>query len=255
MRIRHVVRVIAPLALLVAALAAPTPVAAAITLNLAGRPYGPSSDYYCHGLAYGRVNNELVLFTADHCWGDDLSGWGPTIGTWGPRNINGSGEWDLAYIRLNLSQHNPSVKNQIYRGPVTGNNYWTITAQPSPSLACDGRNWGNNYTVYHNYQMSDASLMYYRTGSTTQEVSLSPPPNTCVIYTTLSKHQGKDSGSPFVLSGNTNTLFAVATSTGPNNTVAIAPIYTGLLKLDQYWQNAGTHTGAYLCTTSTCGAQ
>lgn len=254
MRIRHVVRVIAPLALLIAALAAPTPVAAAITMNLAGRPFGGDAAYDCHGLAYGRVNNELVLFTADHCWGDPLDGFGPNIGTWGPRNLNGSGAWDLAYIRLNLSVHNPSVKNQIFRGPVAGNDWWTITAQPPPSLACNGRAWGNNYTIYHNWQMSAVSLMLYRTGLTTQEVPLSTP-NSCVIYTTLGKHQGKDSGSPFVFEFNTNTLFAVASSTGPNNTVAIAPIYTGLLKLDQYWQNNGTHTGAYLCTTSTCPAQ
>jgi hypothetical protein len=69
-----------PLVLLVIGLFVnvPTASAATYTVNLAGRPVGGSSSTSCQGLSYGRVNNNIVLFTAAHCR-DLYGGQGGTV--------------------------------------------------------------------------------------------------------------------------------------------------------------------------------
>jgi hypothetical protein len=255
-RIRRRLSVIAPLAFLVAALAAPAPVAAVVTTNLAGRPIGGSAATSCHGLAYGKVDNKMVLFTAYHCRKDVPGGvvvngpGGVRIGVWGP-DYTALRAHDVAYIKLDNSNW-PTVKNRVYRGDVPGDNYWTITENPTFGNSCQGASWNAiSSVVYQNWQSSTTSTTDYQVG-----VTLGYDQNngsSCSIWTSVPWHGlgWKDSGSPFVLDNHPHQVWAVGSAHGGNNLI-VTPIYGGILALDQIWANQGTHTGAWFCTTSSC---
>lgn len=70
------------------------------------------------------------------------------------------------------------------------------------------------------------------------------------VETTVPRHTTngwKDSGAPFILSGYTHTVFAVATESWGNHELAVSPPYDGLTAL-----RAGGNS-TFLCHTSTCG--
>lgn len=248
----------APLALILAALAAPTPVLATHTTNLAGRPINGDAlapGASCHGLVYGMVDNRPVLFTADHCHGGQgnvVSGiGGERIGTWGPRNVAGSGAADLAFIWLDNGKW-PANRNRVYRGEVAGNNWWTMTAQPYAVSGIDCGTAQAMSGIYHNWQSSDTSTTPYRTGVMQYWASWSP--TYCNIVISLQYHgEGTlDSGSPFIHASHTNTIFGIATYQTGNLWVALTR--TGFVALNGYYQSVGTHTGVRICTSSTAGA-
>jgi hypothetical protein len=234
------------------------PVAAAETKNLAGRPI---INGWCHGLAYGIVDNDPVLFTAHHCrnivdgvavdTGDPVNNQnGVKIGVWGP-NAAQINRWDLAYIKLDNGDW-PVNRNRIYRGAVSGNDYWTITAQPANALDCNGTNWDNLIsTIYQNYQANWTTTTPYRQGTTLDYVWVNG--EECLIETSLTPHSTCcDSGTPWIHGSATNKLWAVGTY--KHSHIEVTPVARAMYELDQHYADIGDHVGAWMCTSSTDGA-
>ena len=222
---------------------------AAYTGNLAGRPIDGSASTSCQGLAYGKVDNSIVLFTAAHCAGAAGSAvkgpTGTTIGYWWA-DVGGAASHDFAAIIL-ISGNWPSALNRIYRG----GSDWIITQRwPSSSYSCVGISNDFGSLIYQNFQATSTSTTPYRTGVMTGFASNGG--GSCEVQTTIPYHPtSKDSGSSFLLSGVTNQVFAVATRQIGGNLVA-TPAYEGIKALDNYWLNHGAHVGAWFCYQASC---
>jgi hypothetical protein len=241
------------------------PAFAAYTVNLAGRPIGGDASTSCQGLAYGRAGGQLVLFTAAHCQGGTdaqrraVSGTnvigpnGQALGFW---TYQGAGwDHDLTYIVLYSGMH-PSALNQVFHGTGVSPGYWTITRNPSAALSCASLGsetpWGTG--VSHNFQPTVTSNFIY-TGGVITGFAYHPDSQHCLVQTNIGWNgpTDKDSGSSFILSGYTNTVFGIATSQDDTSLhrLQLNPLYEGLNDLNTYWA-AQNHTGAWLCQTASC---
>jgi hypothetical protein len=279
------------MALVLGALTAPSPALAdTYTGNLAGRPISgkatQGTDFSdpnvnsgtsgCAGLAYADVNGKMALLTAGHCMGDThakrleavgktvKSPVGTTLGEWGPL-VNNIDNHDLGYIKL-YEGNWPSVRNQVYRGAVPGDDWWTITAMPGLDLKCSDLEDEFGLDIYQNYQYEiwpNPTTTPYRTGVMTGYVD--PVDNGhCTVATSLQIHGFCciDSGTPWVLQGATNTVFGIGTGrwcvgcdveTDPTVKIQLTPLYKGINNLNEYWVAHGQNIGAWLCQTATCG--
>lgn len=232
--------------------------------NYAGRPMDDDSHNGCHGMAYGKVNNALVLFTAWHCnptyWGGYPSGMpafgvqGTQIGVWAS-DWGGASANDLSFIWLDEGQR-PYIKNHIYRGwqGGTSNDYWTVNvAYPNSGLSCANIASKFGRTVYHNWQDTAFTQYSYRSGTMTGFGDLSGSTR-CNVETTSTWHTNLiDSGSPFVYGALTNQPFGLAQGQNyANGRLWIAPFYDGWSRLNSYWLAHGAGVGAWLCYNEDC---
>lgn len=225
-----------------------------------GQPIGNQ----CRSIAYARVGGDLALLVANHCRsGSEYAGsaaftnnW-VQIGTWGLTNTAWANN-DLAYIDLADAFRPYYGANQVYRGEVPGNNWWTITTQPGQFDGCDGFPAGNAFpdTSYQNWQATKTSTTAYRTGHVTdwyetKAQRIAAGSDGCLMQTDFSLHsQCCDSGSPFIRYSDTTTVNGIAT-TGFGGVLQFNPLHEGLQDLDAFW-DAQNGTGAWLCTTSAC---
>jgi hypothetical protein len=251
MRLRRRLNVLIAVGSLALVLLMPGSVAASpYTGDLAGRPYGGSAATSCHGIAYGRAGGSLVLFTAKHCRGtagtDVIGPSGTPIGFWPA--ITAADSYDLSYIVLYTGNW-PSAKNIVY----SGSGSFTITRNPPAAIGCNnlgiagGIPWGTN--VYQAFQTSTNSTNGTNNGTITGFATHNG--DQCIVNTTVSYHPGwKDSGSPFILSGYTNTVFGLAT-TQLNGKLQVNSLYGGINALNTYWVGVNG-TGAWLCQTASC---
>lgn len=252
MRLGRHLRVLMLVGSLTAILAMPSAVMASpYTGDLAGRPYGGSAVTSCHGIAYGRAGGSLVLFTAKHCRGtagtDVIGPTGSAIGFWPA--ITAADSYDLSYIVLYAGNY-PSAKNIVY----SGSGSFTITRNPPGAIGCNnlgiggGIPWGT--AIYQAFQTSTTST--YGTNNGTITGFATHNGDQCIVNTTVPYHGPtyKDSGSPFVLNGYTNTVFGVA-STQLNGKLQVNSLYGGINALNAYWVGVNG-TGAWLCQTAAC---
>jgi hypothetical protein len=275
---------LAPLLLLIGALALPAP-AYATSVNVAGRPIQGNINTghagSCSGIGYGRVNGSLVVFLADHCRtghsenepGDPVMGpTGVVIGTWASI-IPAIQQHDLSYFWVNAAG-TPGNANRIYRGDVAGSDFWEMTAQPSSALSCDGEaEWGSD-DIYQMNQISSETTEPYRTGSLPAEalsdlytyysyVTYSDGSTHCRIYTydlpvRYAPNLHIESSSPIMKEAQSARLFAYATGMSNGcggDCITITPIYNSLKAADDYWEVNGSNLGAYMCIDAACTPQ
>lgn len=237
------------------------PSASAVTLqtNLAGRPIWSDTIQWCTGVAYGRVNGYMVLFTAAHCrdhgsgydyqWGDPVpSSTGAILGFW--EETAASSKYDLAWIRLTSGSW-PTVPYQIYRGDCTdgtcpgGNtsSYWQVdNLYGSNDYSCANAPLHNGASAWENWRVDQND--HYRArhghfsymGPVTPSGSWATP---CMLqsdlyYSTTYKHSGAG------LVADTGEVIGVATGIDSN----------GQLRFSNF-REAILHTsGAHLCVSS-----
>jgi hypothetical protein len=263
-------RFLLPLVLLLGALVAPAPTAAILPPGDGGTTYFPGrmlrddqvlGTDHCRVAAYGRVNGAVVIFIANHC--------GPTggayeglvartnsnirIGVYGKRELGWTNN-DLAYIILDAAWV-PSVasgmRNKIYRGDVSGSDYWTMTTQPTVGDGCSA--FASSKNVYENWQRYFGTDTAYRTGQT-----LGAGPDGCGtdggnIQTNLDWHGGVccTSGTPVVAQRDTTTLTGMITGQ-VGGLMYFETFAEGLADLDAYWDTHGNWSGAKLCVDADC---
>ena len=250
------------------------------------RQWWPSVSNYIygvgtgHGITYANVGGLVALLYPYHGRTDSSYDgkkvYGPNdsaIGYWQTQssltyNGNTAQQHDLAVIILYQGNW-PASLNQVYRGNVTGNDFWTITENTSIATSCtqDGSNnsdtllslIGDGRTVYQNGpQFSYLSSEPFRTGALD---GVSWNVGGCVVRVTLTDASDayRDSGTSFVLCCNAqnyvHTVWAFAslrdTSVGPPYPLVVTPLYEGLHVLYQKYQALGSTAG--LCKTATCG--
>ena len=267
-------RFVHPLMVVLGALVFAAPVAAAPepipvdTSNLAGRPISGGYDANihggnCQGIAYGRVDGRLVLFTANHCRfsngvinPEDRSGqpvYGPNgsrIGVWGPTSTVASTH-DLTFIYIDAAAK-PANTNRIYRGPYNGaggvDDWWVMTGQPTVDMGCDGT-WKEDFS----WQMAQPKSGALNTVFTTRAAYLwrivnvnsgSGVTRHCQIEMSgLQDRTGYvESGSPVMNEDWTNRLFGYIV----NDWTAV-PMYHGIEHFDAFY---GGDTR--LCVTASC---
>ena len=298
-RIKSHRTILATFAFLLVALTAPVHVSASWTSNLAGRPlngfsanttgaprqWNASTQSYTYnggtgyGIAYAKIDGRIALLYPwhgrTHSSYDGKIVYGPNdtrIGTWAadvcytpPQSATRcASNYDLAVIWID-STSKPSALNQIYRGEVTGDNYWTVGIDPTTSHSCaglnDGSEWGDG--VRQNFQRTYSTTLPYESSTITSMVTYDIGIAQCLVMTTQAWHgygtpSYRDSGTPFVLSSIPNTVSFFGTmrtgpaSGGPNEKVIVSPLYGGLKVLDDYWETHGGNTGANLCHNATC---
>lgn len=240
--------------------------------NLAGRPIRGTATDWCQGMAYGRINGQMVLFTSGHCYadttgtsgldvGDDIyNSVGVRLGVLGDKR--GAWDKDLGFIWLADGKYPSTGLNKIFRGD---NEYWTIT-QPYPSndISCDNIKYGGTFNswprgVYHNFQTTITSNYPKRYGGVTGFSSYTDASH-CTLQTNLEWHGPTyaDSGSSFILTGYGDQVFAGASSVTcrcEGGTIQVTPVYSGIHALDNFWEANGNNLGAYFCADSTCTAR
>lgn len=165
----------------------------------------------CMGTIYGKVNGNLVLFTARHCnqypYNDHKvqAPNGTTLGTWAANygsstNFNNIGQYDMTFITLWVGQR-PYIKNQIYRGNVAGDDFWTIDdAMPPTSMLVSNNLEGK--TIYRMQQeVGLYSTKPFVTGQTTVAQSATGAANleTNIVSNNCNRVTGIDSGAPFMM--------------------------------------------------------
>lgn len=237
---------------------------------LAGRPIrDDGQEMQCQGVAYARVGGAIVLLTANHCrnYADTPGGQvyyhhlnagvrtngDVLIGFWGPGTGDGGETWadnDLAFIILIDPYIPANSRNQVYRGAVAGNDWWTITTNPTAADGCSDYPKGGAWpdTTYQNFQITKNGVVPYRTGSVTGKVNVN---DGCLLVTNLAVHaQGVDSGSPFIAFSDQTTVSGLATDQ-VNGKLRFNSLYEGLNDLNTFYVNLNG-TGAWLCQTSTC---
>jgi hypothetical protein len=233
------------------------------TTNLAGRPvngysyddsaaprsvYDPGTGTYPydrgmgHGIAYGFVNNQIVLFYPFHarvgCSYDGTYVYGPNDskigyfatlydgcapderhevicngafnGTGQDGSPNCVGAHDLAYIVLYQGNW-PANLNRIYRGSGATPTYWTITDSASNGLTCSNFA-GVTRNLNHNFQKDASTSWLYRSGHNYGDSAYgmawphggnaSSPHPACTIRTDLSWHNAP--GGSINLNGTCN---------------------------------------------------
>lgn len=272
-------RFILPLALVLAALALPAPVAAADPTNAAGRPisggYDPNiGGGNCQGIAYGRVAGALVLFVPHHCrYGKECSGClnsmdrsgmvvyganGTRIGTWGPLSTP-SATHDLTFIYIDAASK-PTYANRIYRGPdPAASDWWTLTAQPtSTTSGCDG-NWSADAAWQMAQDQEDLDWIYYNRQGSLMNFLVSKGSGLtryCAIRTGLyvrnlcsCPSDVVESGSPVIREDYQTRLFGYMTLSYSclYDCLAVTPIYEGIHALAD-WYGGDTR----LCITAAC---
>lgn len=203
--VKKLLSVLASLAMVASLLAASaTPVAAADTDNLAGRPYNGNAATECQGTIYGRVNNAMVLFTANHCRGNRAGDpvynkAGKRIGQWTASNAGNSG--DLTWIVLDTGMYPASNRNYV-----TANGSTFVNRKTMPTVPCSALTFPRN--MMHYWQPTLANTYAYRLGSATGKDATG---TYCTVKTNLSVHTGyKDSGSLGVISQEADVVFGVA---------------------------------------------
>jgi len=239
------------LGILLVSLVVPGPAqATGITDNLAGRPLSGDAHTDCQGVAYGRVNNQHVLFFPLHCMGGRYNTVangdnGSRIGIFGPDPaVLGAGDTrDLGYIVLDAGAH-PATYNQVFKG--TG--FWTITVSPTTSLNCANITSKLGATGNQNWQPTATSTNAPRQGTF---LSVTGGSN-CIMWVNIQyQPTTKDSGSPLVLSTNTNTVVGLATTHDASGHLGFSNVAEGLAVWNAYWVAHGS-AGAALCITSSC---
>ncbi len=192
------------------------PVSAYDHTNLAGRPISGNAGTGqnttgCMGTIYGKVAGNMVLFTARHCNShDNFGGWvkapnGTRLGFWANNqmftanetNYNNVGQYDMTWIELDIGQR-PFVKNQIYRGAVAGDDFWTITDNfPPVSMRISANFVG--HTVYRMQQEVVGGVKGFVT-STVNSAPASPVSSNLNLNMISDNciHTGIDSGAPFM---------------------------------------------------------
>jgi hypothetical protein len=234
---------------------------ASYTVNLAGRPIMGSAYTWCQGVAYGRVDGALVLFTANHCadgrgQGDIvLDPNGSMLGSW--HYTGHSEEHDLAWIELIAGAH-PSNLNQVYRGGFAPTDYATITQPyPSSSLSCASIDSRFGVATSQYFQNTTQSIANPRTGHITGYTWYTPSTNQCLVQTDIPAQCCgiKDSGSPFGLYGFSYTMFALATGGANGGGLQVTPLYEGIHAIDDFYYARGNHLGAFMCYTASCPSE
>jgi hypothetical protein len=152
----------------------------------------------------------------------------------------------------------------VYRGAVTGDDWWTITANIQGALKCSALDDGIlDSNIYQMYQDSQYTSTAYRTGWTNDyfdDEFKTLNNGYCTVLTDLARHGNCciDSSTPFVIAGYTNTVFGFGTGhcdvgCTPDDAIVVQPLYKGMDNLNEYWVDHGQNIGSWLCQTSTCG--
>lgn len=245
-------------AMLLGSLLAPSVSAVTLQTNLAGRPLNGNTVLWCTGVAYGRVNGAMVIFTANHCAdgrqpGDYVYGaTGQPLGTWGSNGT--STPYDLAWIKL-LNGNWPTVPYQIYRGdcsdgtcPGGTSSYWTVdNLQGSNDYSCANAPLHTGADVWENWRttVDDHSRArlgeFLSMGPTTAGGGWSTPCmlQTNLLYSTTYKHSGAG------LVAHTGEVLGVATSVDGSGRLRFSNFREAITRLDNALPG-----GAYLCTGS-----
>jgi hypothetical protein len=249
------------LGLLLLALASPAVVSGATPPFVAGRPItGRMSDANgCQGTAYGRVNGEMVIFTAWHCMegagqlpGDAVKFYdGRTLGWWG-RDALGA-QHDLAYVRLASGMIPTSGRNRVYQGRSEGaDQWWTITRMPS--IGCVAMATGDywNRATWANYHSSMGDTRLFSVGKTVRMFSQAAT-DRCTVLTTNPWHGdgSRDSGTSVMMIDQPGTVWGMMTARSGSQLIA-TPMKDGLDDINWFYTHNGYTKGAYLCQTSLC---
>lgn len=246
---------------LTALLPTAAPVSADHTTNLAGRPIhtstaGPWPDGWCTGIAYGRVNNALVLFTAAHCdngtsppdYGDVIyTASGQPLGQWFTTAV--SRTWDLGWIRLYAGAAPPSPY-LIYRGDCvnlcyggSSSDYWTVNnLYGTSSWNCTNGPARVGATVNENWRTTQSSTTVYRTGTVVDFLNADTPCmfETSLLYSPTYRHSGAG------LVDNNGEVIGIGTSINPaNGRIRFSNFREAITAIDNDYVY-----GAHLCTYS-----
>lgn len=223
-----------------------SPVYAADSTNLAGRPTNGYTNQTCHGTIYGKVNAKMVLFSAAHCNPRYYSATaslvmynkaGKRIGVWE------SGlkykAFDLSWIVLDTGMYPASNRNYI---TAVGSTF--VNTYKFPQVSCtvaSGRN------AYQYFQPGLTNTLPTTNGKVTA-ILYGSVSGACEAYTSVKWHgdQTKDSGSPLIVSANMNSLFGVGAARDGDNLI-FASWYQGMRNL-----NSDMSQGAWICSNSAC---
>jgi hypothetical protein len=228
------------------------------------------------GTVYGMVNGSKVLFTARHCNAHDLNGgWvkdpiGNSLGSWANNTgsstaYNNIGQYDMSFIWLvagSWPNGGAGYPNEIYRGAVSGTDYWTNTPKwSSPTFDNLDNILGD--TIHRNQQEVAGGTKPYIDGTVSVNVGDS------FVNTNLQSDNcsgtGIDSGTPWVVAGISET-FGVGTSSWgtpycyPNGVGPLARYDVvanwrqAILDLNSWVvTNYGSgNGGAYFCANAAC---
>lgn len=241
--------------------------ASAVTLqtDLAGRPihagtaFGQSwTTSWCTGIAYGRVNNAMVLFTAAHCdnetsppaYGDVIyASTGEPLGEW--FHTATSRSYDLGWIRL-YSGNWPPSPYLIYRGECgtspycyggSTSDYWTVNnsagnANYRCSVVAGEVNSGTS--VYENWRTTQSSTTKYKTTSITH---IDNAGSHCKMRTSIPRDPNYKHSGAGLVDGN-GEVIGIA-STANSGYLEFTNFYDALGAIDNEYVY-----GAYLCTSA-----
>jgi len=231
-----------------------------------------------HGIAYGKINNNIVLYYPWHGMNHECAinkyVYGPNgsiIGAfWGMGDANGSvcvatygcsgSDHDLGVIRL-FDGNWPAVLNRIYRGDVAGSDFWYVTQGPYYGLRCSNIEDANVLLtgVQQGYQDTTSSTLPYRSGIIQGRLgdnyqcdvttSITSTDWGCTESATV--HCKRSSGTPFAWEGNLNTISGFASWRTTTGKLVINPFYDGIRAIDAWWDQQ-YQSYAKVCTNADC---
>jgi len=251
--------------LLLSSLLVAVPSASAVTLttNLAGRPIKADTLKWCTGIAYGKINNKFVLFTANHCNdgiykpGTVVNGSAGRIGVWGGSLTGPWAAYDLNWIVLD-SGAVPSNPHQIYRGNCnipggcvfgTGTSSWWTVNNKLGNSAYSCANMGSHLSslVAQNWRTTQSSTTPFVAGEVDTIV------NGCEMLTSIDSHcPYKDSGSGLTDLNGEVIGIGHASTVNCGGQLIFTSFYEGLKKVDAYYDAIVPHIGAWLCVNTAC---
>lgn len=274
------------------------------TVNLAGRPVNGFTyndvnapwQWACndgwlhgwgtaHGIAYGKVGSQLVLFYPYHarasaCFnGYDVFGPNNSIIGYYGADICYNGDCasyhDLSVIYLYQGNW-PTSLNRIYRGSQADGSspYWLITDPESPDLSCPGyadqsdplgfgdevaQNFQRDLSTYWSFRDAIATgwnfyeqhTGYVKCGIQTN-LQWHNSPHLCPPEDAATACPYRDSGAPWVdmEAPYAHTIAGITTGRDGNGYLFFTPIYEGIKAIYHREQQLGTT--AFFCKTSDC---
>lgn len=232
----------------------PTASAISLTTSLAGRPIKANTLDWCSGIAYGKIQGKMVLFTAYHCEDNGTyvrgtvvtNGQGLRLGTWDYSLT--SKNYDLAWIKLD-SGNWPPAPYVIYRGACDSgcyggtSDYWTVNNKwGDPNYSC--ANLGTGRLVGENWRSSQTSVANYIQGYVTED----DWPN-CSMLTNIGSHcPWKDSGAGLVTMSGEVVGIGHASTVDCGGTLIFNNFREAITRMDDYYVTVSPYAGAYLCT-------
>lgn len=249
------------------------PVSADDTRNHAGRTLTLTSadaeadnEIACQWAAYGKVNSQRVLFTANHCFSDKANAPrlenyydGRTIvdedgrahGTTPTSATQCSATYDLCYIYL-LPGRWPSNPHQIFAGRDSlGLFRWSTisTYQGSSDYDCNSNYLRVGQGVHEYQQDVQTGLQLPYSGRVTGYQGS----GWCALKTDIpASTTYRHSGSPLMNCDYGGTCSLIGVGTWNEGGMWYASARQGILAIDAYWQTRGFGSGAKFCTTAAC---